>query len=31
MSTLTITAKGGPSLSIAEMDKIAAKGWTGKR
>ncbi len=23
--------KGGPSLSIGEMNKIAARGWTGKR
>ncbi len=23
--------KGGPSLSIEEINKIAARGWTGKR
>ena len=23
--------KGGPSLSIEEMNRIAARGWTGKR
>jgi AbrB family looped-hinge helix DNA binding protein len=23
--------KGGPSLSVEEMNRIAARGWTGKR